>query len=394
MTETWTLAALWLGLALAATLISIWLRLATALSEIVVGTIAQLVIGAAVGTAALGASEPWIKFLSGTGAIVLTFLAGAELDPTVFRVKWKEASAVGLASFIAPFLGCAAAAHWLLGWSPMSSWLAGIAMSTTSVAVVYAVMLEFGFNVTSYGKTVLAACFVTDLGTVVALGLIFAPFTFRTLVFLGAAVLVFVVLPWLTPRFFRRYGGRPSELEAKFLLFFLFGMGALASWADSEAVLPAYLIGMVLAGTVGKDHALVRRLRTLTFGLLTPFYFIRAGSYVSLPALVAAPGAFVVLLLVKMSTKFAGVWPMTRSFGAPRQEATYTTLLMSTGLTFGTISALFGLSHGIIDQGQYSILVAAVIGSAVVPTLIANAFFFPHHHARPVQLAGQEEVKS
>jgi Kef-type K+ transport system membrane component KefB len=85
---------------------------------------------------------------------------------------------------------------------------------------------------------------------------------------------------------------------------------------------------------------------------------------------------------------------MTRSFGAPRQEATYTTLLMSTGLTFGTISALFGLSHGIIDQGQYSILVAAVIGSAVVPTLIANAFFFPHHHARPVQLAGQEEVKS
>jgi len=387
MTETWTLAALWLGLALAATLISIWLRLATALSEIVVGTIAQLVIGAALGTSALGAGEPWIKFLSGTGAIVLTFLAGAELDPAVFRRKWREASAVGLVSFFAPFLGCAAAAHWLLGWSPMPSWLAGIAMSTTSVAVVYAVMLEFGFNATDYGKTVLAACFVTDLGTVLALGLIFAPFTVRTLVFLGVAALVFFLLPWLTPRFFRRYGDRPSELETKFLLFFLFGLGALASWADSEAVLPAYLIGMVLAGTVGKDHALVRRLRTLTFGLLTPFYFIRAGSFVSLPALAAAPAAFVVFLLVKMSTKFVGVWPVTRAYGAPRQEATYTTLLMSTGLTFGTISALFGLSHQIIDQGQYSALVAAVIGSAVVPTLIANAFFFPHHHL-PAQRSG------
>ena len=129
---------------------------------------------------------------------------------------------------------------------------------------------------------------------------------------------------------------------------------ALASWADSEAVLPAYLIGMVLAGTVGKDHALVRRLRTLTFGLLTPFYFIRAGSFVSIPALVAAPAAFILFLVVKIAIKMAGVYPVTKVFASPNKEAMYTTLLMSTGLTFGTISSLFGLSHGIIDQGQYS----------------------------------------
>src|SRR5579859_1032893 len=379
MTEIWALAALWIGLALVATLLSIWLRVATALSEIVVGTIAQLFIGALIGTAALGADQGWIKFLSGTGAIVLTFLAGAELDPVVFRLKWREAAAVGLVSFFFPFLGCAAAAHYMLGWEPMPSWLAGVAMSTTSVAVVYAVMIEFGFNRTEYGKTVLAACFITDLGTVVALGLIFAPFTFKTLVFLVVGVVVFVILPWVTPRFFRLYGNRPSELETKFLLLCLFGMGALAAWADSEAVLPAYLIGMVLAGTVGKDHALIRRLRTLTFGLLTPFYFIRAGSFVSIPALVTAPTAFLFFLLVKVGAKIAGVYPVTRLFAAPDKEAMYTTLLMSTGLTFGTISSLFGLSHGIINQAQYSALVATVIGSAVVPTLIANMFYLPRH---------------
>jgi Kef-type K+ transport system membrane component KefB len=379
VTEIWSLAALWLGLALAATLISIWLRVATALSEIVVGTIAQLIIGALVGTAALGADAEWIKFLSGTGAIVLTFLAGAELDPQVFRREWKEATAVGLISFFAPFLGCAAAARWLLGWGPEASWLAGIAMSTTSVAVVYAVMIEFGFNATDYGKTVLAACFITDLGTVVALGLIFAPFTFKTVIFVGALAAAALAMPWLTPRFFRRYGGRPSELEAKFLLLALFGLGALAAWADSEAVLPAYLIGMVLAGTVGKDHVLVRRLRTLTFGLLTPFYFIRAGSFVSVPSLLAAPGAFLLLLLVKVASKVAGVYPMTKAFRSPPKEGMYTTLLMSTGLTFGTISALFGLSREIVDQAQYSALVAAVIASAVIPTLIANAWFMPRH---------------
>jgi Kef-type K+ transport system membrane component KefB len=202
---------------------------------------------------------------------------------------------------------------------------------------------------------------------------------------------VFGLLPFVTPRFFARYGNRPSELETKFLLLCLLGMGALATWADSEAVLPAYLIGMVLAGTVGKDHILVRRLRTLTFGLLTPFYFIRAGSFVSIPALIAAPFAFIFFLIVKVATKIVGVYPVTKLYKAPNREAAYTTLLMSTGLTFGTISSLFGLSHGIIDQGQYSALVATVIASAVIPTVIANAFYLPRHlipKAEPEPAAG------
>ena len=390
MTETWALAALWLGLALLAGLLSIWLRIATALSEIVIGTVAQLVIGGMIGAAALGADQSWIKFLAGSGAIVLTFLAGAELDPEVFRRKWKEATAVGLVSFFVPFLGCAAAARWLLGWDPAASWLAGVAMSTTSVAVVYAVMIEFGFNTTDYGKTVLAACFITDLGTVVALGLIFAPFTLKTLLFVGALLAAALVLPWLTPRFFRRYGGRASELEAKYLLLVLFSLGALAGWADSEAVLPAYVLGMILAGTVGRDHVLIRRLRTLCFGLLTPFYFIRAGSFVSIPALVTAPAAFLLMLVVKVLTKIAGVYPVTQLFRSPRKEGMYTTLLMSTGLTFGTISALFGLSHNVVDQAQYSALVAAVIASAVIPTLIANAWFLPRHHLpKPEAVEGE-----
>jgi len=151
MHEVWGLAALWLGLALIATLLSIWFRIATALSEIVVGTVAQLIIGALIGTT-LGSDQSWIKFLSGTGAIVLTFLAGAELDPAVFKMKWREASAIGFISFLAPFLGCTAAAYYLLDWTVMASWLAGVAMSTTSVAVVYAVMLELDSTKPNSGR--------------------------------------------------------------------------------------------------------------------------------------------------------------------------------------------------------------------------------------------------
>ena len=379
MTEIYSLAALWLGLALIATLLSIWLRVATSMSEIVVGTVAQLLIGVAVGGMTLGSDESWIKFLSGTGAVLLTFLAGAELDPDVIKTKLVETTVLGLVAFAAPFLGCAAVAYFLLGWGRDASWLAGIALSTTSVAVVYAVMLEFGLNRTDYGKTVLAACFVNDLATVIVLGLMFSPFTVRTLIFVAACVAAFSILPRIIPRFFKRFGNRPSELETKLLLLCLFGLGALALWADSESVLPAYVMGKVLAGTVGKDHALVRRLRTLIFGFLTPFYFIRAGSFVSVPALVAAPMAFLILLGAKMATKFVGVYPVTKAFKTPPKESMYTTLLMSTGLTFGSISALFGLTHGIVDRPQYSLLIAAVIGSAVVPTLIANAWFMPRH---------------
>jgi Kef-type K+ transport system membrane component KefB len=379
MDQVWFVAALWLALALLAVLAANWLRISTALSEIVVGTVAQLAIGALVGRNALGAKAEWITFLAGTGAIVLTFLAGAELDPAVFRAKWKESGAVGLAGFFGPFFGAAMVAHFVLHWAWRPSWLAGVALSTTSVAVVYAVMLELGFNQTTYGKAILAACFINDLGTVIALGLIFSPFTIKTLIFLGTCLVFFLALPFVTQWFFGRYGGRVSELETKYLLFLLFGLGGLAVWSGSEAVLPAYLIGMVLARTVGKDHFLIRRLRTLTFGLLTPFYFIRAGSFVSVPALAAAPLAFVALFFAKMVSKVASLLPTVRAFGYRGHDGIYYTLMMSTGLTFGTISALFGLNHGIIDQSQYSYLVATVIGSAVIPTAIANARFMPRH---------------
>jgi len=386
MTNAWALSALWVGLALVATLLAIWFKVSTALSEIVVGTVAQLVIGVMLGTSGLQGNTQWITFLAGTGAIVLTFLAGAELDPAIFKTKWREALIVGLAGFFGPFLGCTAIAYYVLHWSLMASWLAGVALSTTSVAVVYAVMLELGFNVTEYGKAILAACFVNDLGTVIALGLIFSPFTIKTLIFVVVSAASFAILPFLTPWFFKKYGGRVSELEAKYLLFLMFALGGLAVWAGSEAVLPAYIIGMVLAGTVGKDHALIRRLRTLTFGLLTPFYFIRAGSFVSVPALIGAPLVLLILFMAKSTTKAIAVYPAVRVHRYDGSAGAYYTLMMSTGLTFGTISSLFGLNHHVIDQAQYSFLVGTVIASAVIPTMIANAFFLPRHllpHTHP-----------
>jgi glutathione-regulated potassium-efflux system ancillary protein KefC len=242
MGNTWSLCALW-GLALAATLLGIWFRISTALTEIGVGTVAQLTIGAMLDPTGLLGNTQWITFLAGAEAIVLTFLAVAELDPDISGSKWREALVIGMAGLSGPFLGCTAIAHFLLHWSLRASWLTGVALSTTSVRVVYAVMLELGFNVTEFGKAVLAACSINDLATVIALGLIFSSFGLRTLSFAAICVAVFVALPFLTPGFFRGASqiktGSASRGEriAKYnrLLEIERELGARASFAGASA---------------------------------------------------------------------------------------------------------------------------------------------------------------
>ena len=379
MEQAFSIATLWFGLALVATFLAARLKISMALMEIIVGVAAAAAIGHFFGKDAMGTDLPGLKFLASTGAVLLTFLAGAELDPAVMRRKWKEVSVVGAVGFLAPFLGCTAVARFVLGWSAQSSWLGGIALSTTSMAVGYAVMLETGFNRTDFGKGILGACFVNDLGTVLVLGLMFAPFTWRTALLAVACVAAFLLLPVVTPHLVNHYANRTAAFRTKWVLFILFGLGALALWSGSEAVLPAYIAGMVLASTLGTDSVFVRRLRTLTIGFLTPIYFLRAGSLVSVPALLSAPLAFLALFAGKVGTKIFGLYPVIGAFRKERNERCYYTLMMSTGLTFGTISALYGLNHGLVTQQQYSHLVAVVIGSAVVPTLIANAAFLPRH---------------
>jgi Kef-type K+ transport system membrane component KefB len=266
----------------------------------------------------------------------------------------------------------------VLGWPLHQAQIAGIALSTTSVAVVYAVMLEGKQSQTALGKTILAACFITDFGTVLALGTLFADFNLWMVVFISVMCVTLWFMPKWTKYIIVHLGAtRVSEPEVKFIFFILFFLGGLASTAKSEAVLPAYLVGLVVAGVFLRDKTLVNRMRTIAFTIFTPFYFIKAGLFVSLPALWAALGIIIVLLLVKLGTKFIGVWPLTRLFYMEPRESNYTTLLMATGLTFGTISALFGLQNKIIDERQYTILVTVVILSAFVPTFIAQRFFQP-----------------
>jgi Kef-type K+ transport system membrane component KefB len=319
------------------------------------------------------------------GSGLLTFLAGAEIDPESFRKHLKPSLVIGTVAFFCPFLGAAAFARFVAHWDVRAAEIAGIALSTTSVAIVYAVMVETGLNETDLGKLILAACFVNDLGIVLALGVLFANVNVWMAVFVAVTALVLWQLPTVTRWVMRHWGSRVSEPEVKFIFVVLFFLGGLSTLAKSEAVLPAYLVGLAIAGVFVRDKVLVHRMRAIAFTMLTPFFFLKAGTLVALPALMAGLGLIVALLAVKVATKFLGVWPLTRAFRLSAREGNYTTLLMSTGLTFGSISALYGLTNGIIDQAQYTVLVTVVLGSAVVPTFIAQTWFLPAAAAPPTE---------
>jgi Kef-type K+ transport system membrane component KefB len=308
---------------------------------------------------------------------LLTFLAGAEVDMDVVRRNVGASVGIGFVSFLFPYLGCMLAARYLLDWPWPQAQIAGISLSTTSVAVVYAVMVETGLNKTELGKIILAACFITDLGTVLALGVVFASFTVWLAAFAGVTTAALWLLPKFVPWFFAKVGRRVSEPEIKLLLLVLFALGGFATAVGSEAVLPAYLVGMALAPAFERDPELPHRMRVIAFTVLTPFYFLKAGSLVEADALLGGAALIALFLALKMATKFVGILPLTRYYRFENREGMYTTLLMSTGLTFGSISALYGLTNNIIDQRQYTILLTAVIASAVVPTVIAQKWFLP-----------------
>jgi Kef-type K+ transport system membrane component KefB len=365
------LAAILAGAVLLASMVSVEVGISVALIE--------LALGVALGnTFSLDPNASWLVFIAGFASVVLTFLAGAEVDPDDFRERFGASMAIGVVSFLGPFVAATLIALGPLGWTTKASLIAGTALSTTSLAVVYAVLVETGLNTVRVGKLIMSACFVTDMCTVIALSVIFIKPTVWFPVFLVVSVALIVLLPKLSPWFFGRYGDRVIEPEIKLVFVILFVLMVLGKEANSQAVLPAFVLGLVMSRHYQRHQEEQRRLRVVAFAFLTPFFFLRGGMNVSLAAVFANLGVLGLLVAAKMIPKLGLVYPLAVRHTSP--HATFTTLLMSTGLTFGTISALYGLGAHIIDRTQFSLLVTVVVLSAIVPTAIAQRWFSPPVH--------------
>jgi Kef-type K+ transport system membrane component KefB len=363
-------------------MLSVELGISVALLELGLGVVVGNVFG-------LDPNSDWLVFIASFASIVLTFLAGAEVDPDDFRERFGATVSIGLVSFAGPFVVAWLVSWGLLGWELKAALIAGTALSTTSLAVVYAVLVETGLNRTQVGKLLMGACFVTDLGTALALSAIFIKPNAWFPVFLVVSVALIVALPKLAPWFFKRYGDRVIEPEIKLVFVCLFALMVVADAAKGHAVLPAFVLGLVMSRHYQRHRTEQERLRVVAFAFLTPFFFLRGGLNVSLGAVFANLGLLAALTAAKMVPKIGLVLPLARRH-VP-EHATFTTLLMSTGLTFGTISSLYGLNAGIIDRTQFSLLVTVVVLSAIVPTAIAQRWFSPDVEA---EAARDEEARA
>jgi Kef-type K+ transport system membrane component KefB len=370
------------ALVLAASIVSVEFGISVAILEIGLGVAGATLFGLR--------TMPWIDFIGSFGGIVLTFLAGAEVDQKLLRREWKPALLIGGLSFLLPFVGVGLFARHIAGWDVRQSQIAGIALSTTSLAVVYAVLVETGLTATELGKILMAATFITDLGTALALSVLFVRPTPYLALFIVVSMAVIALMVVLQRPFFARYGARVIEPEIKGAFLALFVLMWTADLAQSHAVLPAFLLGLAVADAFRRHPEEQRRFRVVSFAFLTPIFFLKGGLNVDVRHLAAGAWLLLALLVVKVATKFAGVLPAALRYVRP--HAVFTTLLMSTGLTFGTISSLYGLNAGIIDQQQFTILIGAVIGSAVIPTVIAQRWFAPAVHVLSAdEVAGVED---
>jgi len=363
-------------------LISLKLGLSVAIIEIISGVLA--------GNLGLK-TEEWMIFLSGFGGIVLTFLAGAEIDTRLMKKKFRESFLIGLFSFLIPFIGGYLYAYYLAGWSLQASLITGIALSETSLAVVYSALVENNLSRTEVGKMLMAATFITNTGTALVLSILFARPSLYTFIFIAVSILVIIAATKFSHYVFDnpKLKNRVIEPEIKYIFLLLLIFIYFANLGQEHAILPAFMLGLLMSKhfTESSETKIVKnRLRTVAFAIITPLFFIVAGMKVSLPFILSAFGLFAALFVVKQLSKFTGVYFLAKRY-IPN-GGMYTTLLMSTGLTFGLIAIVFGLHSGFIDQAQYSVLTGVLIASAVIPTFIATKWFMPVHSEDLVDING------
>jgi len=376
------IASILSGLVLIAGTISIEFGIASAIIEMTFGVIA--------GNFFKIQPTPWLTFIASFGGILLTFLAGTEVNLKLMKEKFKESMLIGGLSFILPFIIVFAFTYYIDHWTLNAAKIAGIALSTTSLAVVYAVLVETGLNKTELGKLIMAATFVTDFGTALALSFLFLQFNFYTLLFFVFSIVLLFIGPKIIAFFFKRYEKRVIEPEIKLLFFIFFLTMFMGDLGKSHAVLPIFVLGLLMSKFFEENHHLVKKLRTVGYALITPFFFIKGGMNVGLKEVMSALNLVVIFLVLKLVAKIVAVYPISR-MTMPRGGRIFTTLLMSTGLTFGTLASVFGFQSGYINKVQFSVLISVVILSAIIPTVIAQRFFAPVTNVEKEELLEEGE---
>lgn len=346
--------------------IALEIGFSSAIAEIIAGVI----LGYFLGNAASVESLDWVDFIANLGLLGLMFLAGFEVDTRRLRKTWRASMGIGIASLLAPMSGVFVICYFGFGLEWRAAALMAIGLSTTSLALVYHALKERGDLDRDFGQTALSAATVVDVLSMVCLALLLGNTGWGTVLFLLVLLPTVFGLPQLGKWIFRRYGGSLVEFELRFLMVLLISMGFMAEHVGGiHPALIAFGIGIIMAKVVEEHGQVAEKLRAIVFSLLAPIFFLSAGMQINLTLLSADfLLQLVILLAAAIGLKFAGTALAAQA--TLGHSGRFLGLLFNYRLVFGIAVATVGRESGAISETQYSIIMLAIVCSAILPAIL------------------------
>lgn len=351
------------GLIIFAGFIAIKLSIVSAIFEILAGVIAFNFFnfpGAEV-----------IDVLAELGILALMFFAGLEIDFDVLKKNAKSSMVIGSASFLSPFLAVYFITAYFLHFSYEQALLSAVALSTTSIALVYPLLLKSKERLDNTGKKILSAAMIVDLLSMIALSLMFSDITYITIAFILAFAIFSYFVPYFGERIFSHYKGNTVELEFKIILFLILGIGIAGEAIGIEAVFLAFILGIITSGVIVEHVKLWDKLRGITFGFLAPIFFFKVGTTLSLIALFENIWLILLLFAVSFISNFAGTYIFSKKYMG--RKTRYISILFNSQLSLGIVAATIGYELEIFNTGIYASVVGAVVLSSVLASILSKS---------------------
>lgn len=342
-------------------------------------SVIEIVLGIIAGNLGILQAEPWMIYIASMGGMLLTFLAGTEIEFSIVRKNIKTCLGIGIGSFLISFLLVFLFAFYVFRWDFTASLLTATALSETSIAIVYSVILDHGLSGKNMGTILIGSTFIINVCTALALSVLFMKQDIYTLIFIIASVVILVFAYKYSDRLFEsdKYSMQRNELEIKYVILLIVMLMFFATLGGGQALLPVFILGALLSKPFSDKNKnnILKRLQIVVFSVITPIFFIIGGTKVSIPIILGAFSLFIALFAIRQVAKFIGAYPVVRY--VLTKNHVYLTLILSTGLTFGLVAALYGETNNLISNTQYSIITGVLILSAIVPTLIGDKFYAP-----------------
>ena len=355
-------------LILLAGFISIELHVSTAMLEIIAGVVGSNVLNLH--------SFSWLDFLADFGLLGIMFLAGFEVDPKLLRSNLSRNLVIGTSSYIFPFLSIFDISFFVLKNSFETTLILSISLSTTSLALVYAVMRDRGIINTPYGQVMLGSALITDVLSVLSLTVLIGNYGLYTIIYGLVALLFMILSPKIGKIIFKRYKGSPAEIEIKFILLLLLIMPFFSKHVGISEAVFAFLLGILFSEMIEEDIAVQEKLRGIIFGFLAPAFFFKAGLLMKFSHLTQI-GIYLIIILgfIAYLSKYIVVFITTRIY-MNSHLASMNGLFCNFRLSFGVIAAIFGLNAGILTTELYTVVLTIILLASTISSIALK--IIPH----------------